>query len=76
MNFKSFVPSRERLTWEIVGFVDAMSMLVPMAVLPFVSIWALNTLFSLGLLVDAKTYLAVFYFHSLVQIGLEYSKER
>jgi hypothetical protein len=53
-----------------------MSMLVPMAVLPFVSIWALNTLFSLGLLVDTKTYLAVFYFHSLVQIGLEYSKER
>ena len=43
MNFKKLIPSRERLVVEMVGFVDALYLIVIVGISPFASIWILNT---------------------------------
>lgn len=76
MNFKNFVPSRKRCTAEILAFIDGMFSVILVGLSPFISIWALNTLFDLSIVEGVETYIAMLYVHAIVLIGFAYLNEK
>jgi|TARA_B110000908_G_scaffold167151_1_gene219573 hypothetical protein len=76
MNFKTFVPSRKRFNAELAAFVDGLLSVIIIGLSPFISIWALNTLFGLGIVEGYATYMAMFYVHTLVLLTVTYLNEK
>ena len=76
MNFKKLIPSRERLVVEMVGFVDALYLIVIVGISPFASIWILNTLFSTDILIAPQTYVAMLLLQGAILLLIEYIKEK